>query len=310
MSTSAITIQAPSAVSIAEGRLNPNTLIAQRNAIIECLQKVMKVEVDFGIIPGTPKPTLFKPGSEKILSMFHLAAEPRVEDLSTPDRIHYRVFVTITHAPSGVLLGTGIGEASSAESKYQWREVICQEEWDETPEDRKRTKWKKSKNGPYSVRQVRADMDDIANTVLKMAKKRAQIDATLTCTAASDMFSQDIEDLKDAGLDPSAGEQQPPAESLPQNLQPKQSPPAQSAQPPSQPTTPQAQHAQAPASGNGETISEQEGKVFWAKAIGRTSDYKVIMDYLKNIHGVQKKDFILKSRWDEALRWAQTGQVD
>jgi hypothetical protein len=37
----------------------------------------------------------------------------------------------------------------------------------------------------------------MANTVLKMAKKRAQIDLTLTATAASDVFTQDIEDMPD-----------------------------------------------------------------------------------------------------------------
>lgn len=314
MSTTAITLEGRAPISIAEGRLNPNAIIAQRNAIIECLQKTMKRDVDFGIIPGTPKPTLFKPGSEKVLSMFHLGTRIVVEDLSTPDRYHYRVRVVIFHQPTDVVLGEGIGEASSAESKYQWREVICQEEWDATPEDRRRTKWKKANPKPYSVRQVRADMDDISNTVLKMAKKRAQIDATLTCTAASDMFAQDIEDLQDAGLDPNIGENHPPSDPLPQNLQPKQSPPAQSSQHvSSQPT----QHAQAPApahtapaQNDGETISEGEAKLFWAKAIGRCNDYKLIMDYLKTIHGVTNKSMILKTRVKEALKWAQTGLVD
>lgn len=35
------------------------------------------------------------------------------------------------------------------------------------------------------------------NTVLKMAKKRALVDAVLTATAASDIFAQDLEDLED-----------------------------------------------------------------------------------------------------------------
>jgi hypothetical protein len=36
---------------------------------------------------------------------------------------------------------------------------------------------------------------DYYNTVLKMAKKRAHVDAILTATAASDIFTQDIEDM-------------------------------------------------------------------------------------------------------------------
>jgi hypothetical protein len=45
--------------------------------------------------------------------------------------------------------------------------------------------------------QIRTEPADVANTVLKMAKKRAQIDLTLTATAASDIFTQDVEDIPD-----------------------------------------------------------------------------------------------------------------
>jgi hypothetical protein len=306
VSTSAVTLQGP--VSISEGRLNPDQLIAQRNAIIEALQRVMKQDVDFGIIPGTPKPTLYKPGSEKILSMFGLAVRPRVEDLSTPDRIHYRVHAEIIHRATGIFMGEGIGEASSAESKYQWREVVCQEEWDATPEDRRRIKWKKARPKAYSVQQVRADMDDIGNTVLKMAKKRAQIDATLTCTAASDMFSQDIEDLKDAGLDPQIGDTGP---------QPPAKPPAQTElkrkdAAPAAPPPPKAQHQQTTAKpeASGAKVTPDQAKRFWAAAIGRTNDYKAILDYLKSVLGVARKDDIPASLYEDAMKWATTGQVD
>jgi hypothetical protein len=43
-----------------------------------------------------------------------------------------------------------------------------------------------------------ADIADVYNTVLKMAKKRAHIDATLTATGAADMFTQDL--IEDDGL--------------------------------------------------------------------------------------------------------------
>jgi len=302
------TMPAPGHISIAETKLTPNQLVAQRNAVIEAMQKVMKQDVDYGIIPGTPKPTLYKPGSEKILSMFHLAVEPRVEDLSTPDCIRYRVFVTVTHAPSGVVLGTGIGEASSAEAKYQWRAVVCDEEWNETPEDRKRTKWKKGGSGAYSVRQVRADMEDVANTVLKMAKKRAQIDATLTCTAASDMFSQDIEDLREAGLDTGEGDSQPQSQPLPQTLQRKDAAPVNQPAPQTAQTHHAAPQQSAPpkqSAQGGPTITEDQGKRFWAKAMATHGDYKLIMGYLRDVHAVTNKSQILASRYDDAIAWAE-----
>ncbi len=44
-------------------------------------------------------------------------------------------------------------------------------------------------------RKENPDIADTYNTVLKMAKKRAFVDASLTATAASDIFTQDVEDM-------------------------------------------------------------------------------------------------------------------
>lgn len=168
---------------------------AQVNLIQEVMAAVMKENVHYGTIPGTPKPTLYKPGSEKILSTFRIAIEPIVTDLSTHDEARFRVETRATSQPTGMYLGSGTGEASSNEEKYRWRKAVCQEEFDETPEDRRRQVWKKGQNGTYQIPQVRTNHADVANTILKMAKKRSQIDVTLTVTAASDVFAQDIEDL-------------------------------------------------------------------------------------------------------------------
>ena len=172
---------------------------AQVNLIQEVMQAVMKDGVHYGTIPGTPKPTLYKPGSEKILSTFHIAIEPLVEDLSIPgEEARFRVVARATHQHTFIFLGSGVGECSSNEEKYRWRVAVCDEEFDATPEDQRRTKYKKGDKGKvYTVKQIRTHPADIANTVLKMAKKRAQIDVCLTVTAASDVFSQDIEDLPD-----------------------------------------------------------------------------------------------------------------
>jgi hypothetical protein len=173
---------------------------AQVNLIQEVMAAVMKEGVHYGVIPGTgDKPTLFKAGAEKILSTFRIAIEPVVEDLSTHDEARYRVQARATAQATGVFLGAGVGECSSGEVKYKWRSAVCQEEFDATPEDRKRTEWKRGRNGQpaYQIQQVRTNHQDLANTVLKMAKKRAQMDACLTVTAASDVFTQDIEDMPD-----------------------------------------------------------------------------------------------------------------
>lgn len=195
---------------------------ANVNLIQEVMKEVMKKDVHYGIIPGCKKPSLYKPGSEKILSTFRLAVEPLVEDLSTSDCARFRVNARITHIGSGQFVGSGIGECSSSEEKYQWRKAVCEEEYSETPEDRKREKWVKPYNGDaYKIKQVRTNVADVANTILKMAKKRAQIDATLTATAASDVFDQDIEDLPEElrpnGEEVAAPKSGKPAVSMPES---------------------------------------------------------------------------------------------
>lgn len=167
---------------------------AQVNRIQEVMKEVMKADTHYGVIPGTKKPTLYKAGAEKILATFRLAAEPEVDDLSTADEYRYRVRVRLI-SPSGIALGSGVGEAGTNEEKYKWRRAICNEEYDATEEDRRRVKYSKWQGKVQTTKQVRTEPADLANTVLKMAKKRALIDATLTATAASDCFTQDIEDL-------------------------------------------------------------------------------------------------------------------
>ena len=186
---------------------------AQVQLIQEVMKAVMEKDVHYGVIPGTTKPTLYKPGSEKILSTFRIAAHPKeIEDLSTPDEIRYRVKVYgVAMEDDHILFGVGIGECSSNEAKYKWRMPVCDEEFNETPEDRKRLIWKKGyQDKPnYQQKQIRTNPSDVANTILKMAKKRAQIDMTLTATAASDVFDQDLEDLPE-GIVGEVADKKPP----------------------------------------------------------------------------------------------------
>lgn len=167
------------------------------NLIQKVMKGVMQNGVHYGTIPGCgDKPALLKPGAEVLAVTFRLAIEPVVFDLSTPDEAHFRVETRAISQADGSYLGSGIGEASSNEEKYHWRRAVCDEEYEETDEARKRNVWKRGKGGKgYQVKQVRTNPADVANTILKMAKKRSQVDMTLSVTGASDIFSQDIEDL-------------------------------------------------------------------------------------------------------------------
>jgi hypothetical protein len=182
------------AVSLAQ---TANEVRAHVNRIQEVMQAVFKENVHYGRIPGAgDKPALFKPGAEVICTTFRIAPEFRVDDLGGHDEVRYRVTCIGRHQTTGIALGEGTGEASTNEEKYKWRQAVCEEEFEATDMDRRRVKYARGKGGGhYTVKQIRTNPADLANTVLKMACKRALVAMCLITTAASDCFAQDIEDM-------------------------------------------------------------------------------------------------------------------
>jgi hypothetical protein len=155
---------------------------------------------DYGVIPGTKKPTLFKPGAEKITSLCGVAPQYEIIDSSTDwDRglFEYTIRCSLVSVASGTLIDSGIGECNSFESKYRYRWL-----WDnelsehgiDPQEPGHRTKTTKS--GKTQWRIENEDPADVRNTILKMAKKRALVDAALSIGSLSELFTQDIEDLQ------------------------------------------------------------------------------------------------------------------
>jgi hypothetical protein len=176
---------------------------------------------DYGVIPGTKKPTLLQPGADKLNNLFGLIPTFEVieKELDWTGATHggepfffYEVKCRLFRADW--CMGEGTGSANSWESKYRWRksERLCpscgkpavlkskdKDEW---------FCWKK-KDGcgrtfrgddPQITEQKvgnvpNPDIADQVNTVLKMANKRAKIAATLNATSAHEFFTQDLEDI-------------------------------------------------------------------------------------------------------------------
>lgn len=175
--------------------LSAGEIRAHVNRVQEVMRAVMQKDVHYGVVPGSKKPSLYKPGAEVLCATFRIAPSFKIEDLSNGDSIRYRIAAIATHQTTGIVLGEGVGECSSNEEKYKWRRAVCAEEFDDTPADRRRVKYSKYQGKVEKTQQIRTEPADIANTVLKMAVKRAQVAMTLNVTAASDCFTQDIEDL-------------------------------------------------------------------------------------------------------------------
>lgn len=179
------------------------------NLVQEVMRGIMKLNTHYGTIPGTPKPTLYKPGAEVLCVTFRIAQEYTITDLSDALTARFRVSCVGRHQVTGTVLGEGVGECSSGEEKYKWRGAVCAEEFDLTPDHMRRLKFAKWKGNVEKKIQVRTEAADLSNTVLKMACKRAMIAMTLNVTAASDIFTQDIEDLPEELRTHESGEPAP-----------------------------------------------------------------------------------------------------
>jgi len=155
---------------------------------------------DYGVIPGTTKPTLLKPGAEKIAKLLGLSDQyeivDRQEDWVKPF-FRYLIKCKLIHVGSQSLISEGMGECNSMESKYRWRWLSERDLPSGIDKTKLITQKRSAKNGGHwSV--FRFENDDIysqVNTILKMAKKRALVDAALSAGRLSNVFTQDIEDM-------------------------------------------------------------------------------------------------------------------
>ncbi len=155
---------------------------------------------DYGIIPGTKKPTLLKPGAEKIAKLLGLADQynilDRQEDWNRPF-FRYLIKCSLTSVNTNVVISEGLGECNSMESKYRYRWLGERDLPNGIDKTKLVSQERKVKNGGHWF-VYRIDNDDIfsqVNTILKMAKKRALVDAALSAGRLSEVFTQDIEDL-------------------------------------------------------------------------------------------------------------------
>lgn len=157
----------------------------------QVVNKTLSNNQDYGVIPGTQKPTLLKPGAEKILMLLGLSSEYNViEKVEDWDKGIFAYTVKCQLLKGSQLITEGIGSCNSKEDKYRYRWVYEKD----IPSQYDKETLKKNNYGKYRI-----DNDEIysvVNTILKMAKKRAQIDATLTVASLSDVFTQDMEDMR------------------------------------------------------------------------------------------------------------------
>jgi len=193
-------------------------LVERLDAIREAMNTAMTRDVDYGVIPGTgSKPTLLKPGAEKLGVLFQLDVQlVNAKTYGPGDHLTVESTATVYHAPTGARVGFGEGLCTTREKKYGKRQEQrvcpdCGEAAIIKGRDEYGGGWlcfaKKGGCGhkwadgaevieSQTVGEIdNPDLPDLWNTVVKMAEKRARVDAILAVTGASALFTQDAEDL-------------------------------------------------------------------------------------------------------------------
>ena len=197
-------------------------LIGQVQLIQQAMKAVMREGEHYGVIPGTGrknpetgkeegKPTLLKPGAEKLCFLFRLAPSYETIETDLPGgHKSFQVRCRLHHISSGALVSEGVGICTTLEGKYRYRKEVLKDEnddpvlvpgnyWkDRNPEKIGGRQFSVTKQDGkwYIAHKVEHDNPaDYYNTVVKMACKRALVAATLNATAASDIFTQDLEDM-------------------------------------------------------------------------------------------------------------------
>lgn len=196
--------------------------VERYNTITEFVSRVLRRDVDYGMIPGTDKLTLLKPGAEKLTTFFGLSTRfqliERIEDW-TGDEYHGEPFFYYLYRcqlfRGDLLIAEADGSCNSRETKYRYRDAqrIC-------PDCKQAAiiKGKEEYGGGYLCfrkrggcgakfsagdpviesqtvgRVANPDIADQVNTMQKMGQKRALVAATLMAVNASEFFTQDMED--------------------------------------------------------------------------------------------------------------------
>lgn len=191
----------------------------RRETIVKAFQKLMTDGVDYGPVPGSKKPTLLQPGAQKLDNLFGLvprfSLDDRDEDWSGEQHggePFFRYLVRCQLMRGEFVMGEGIGECNSWESKYRFRiaERVCPNCGHDTIIKTKKKSWWCAKfkggcnagfeenderiTGQDTGRKLNPEIFDQVNTLLKMAQKRAHVAATINATSASEFFTQDMED--------------------------------------------------------------------------------------------------------------------
>ena len=146
------------------------------------VEKVLEPGIDYGIHPGTQSQALKDPGANTIINAFGCYPKAEVLFREVSDtRISYVIDIALISREDGLVKSTGTGACTTQETKYGYR-------WVDNPEsygyDRASLK-KRTRDGRTTYRIVNPEWSELENTIVKMARKRAEVDAAMALPGVS-----------------------------------------------------------------------------------------------------------------------------
>jgi hypothetical protein len=197
-------------------------VLAWYNRFVQFSKDILKKDIDYGIIKGvSKKPSLFKPGAEKLKFVYGLGAEFEiVEKTEDVDKyfIDYTYKCTIK-SKEGQILAQSEGNVNSYETKYRYLWKARPKPADDKMEEMKAEgvgRFRKiNERWQWQERTQNKDIYSLKNTIIKMAQKRAFVGAMLLATGASEFYTQDLEDLNITDIDYEEVEDTPPKKDTP-----------------------------------------------------------------------------------------------
>ncbi len=94
----------------------------QMNAIQAALRGLMTENLHYGKIPGTDKPTLLKPGAEKLCMLFRLSAQFNEAVIELP-KGHREVRSKCMLLANGNIVAESVGVCTTMEARYRYRKA-------------------------------------------------------------------------------------------------------------------------------------------------------------------------------------------
>jgi hypothetical protein len=171
-----------------------------RAIIVGYFRQAMKEGHHYYNLPGQEnrKPALSKEGALNICSLFKVTPSPEEPKETFEPNGHYscRSRVHFISNRTGAVVATGDGSCSTRESKYAYRWAWASEVPAHVDKDKLERKEWDGQGGRKNVKYKLPNEDpaDLYNTVLKMAGKRAIVDAALKLPLVSELFTQDLEE--------------------------------------------------------------------------------------------------------------------